>query len=205
MQDRCEIRIEDYRDVSGTYDRLRASVCSSTSAEKLRMYFSRIRSLLSDDGAALNHRHHLTDAGDGQAYAAGGDFIDRYVFPDGELAHIGVVLKEICAAGLGPVDVENLRRHYAITLRHWADRFEKAGERLHDIAGKALPHLARVPRRLRLWLRPQLGCFASDIRSRRIRGTPSDAQLHVPLSTRPSRTPCKCAKRLSDLYRQTEL
>ena len=150
LQDRCEVRIEDYRDVSGTYDRIASvGMFEHVGRKNLRMYFSRIRSLLTDDGAALNHGITSTDAGDGQAYAAGGDFIDRYVFPDGELAHIGVVLKEMCAAGLEPVDVENLRRHYAITLRHWADRFEKADQRLRDIAGE---------KRYRIWRAYLAGC-----------------------------------------------
>lgn len=150
LNDRCEVRIEDYRDAAGTYDRIASvGMFEHVGLKNLRLYFARIRSLLADNGAALNHGITSTDAGDGQSYAAGGDFIDRYVFPDGELAHIGLVLREMCAAGLEPVDVENLRRHYAITLRHWAERFEKAGERLRDIAGE---------KRYRIWRAYLAGC-----------------------------------------------
>ncbi|MHB1618589.1 MAG: class I SAM-dependent methyltransferase [Sulfuricella sp.] len=74
----------------------------------------------------------------------GGDFIERYVFPHGELPHIGLALREMYAAGLEPVDVENLRRHYTLTLTHWAERFEEAGERLREIAGEKYYRIWRM-------------------------------------------------------------
>ncbi len=75
--------------------------------------------------------------------------MERYVFPHGELPHVGLALKEMSAAGLEAVDLENLRRHYAITLAHWAERFEAAGDRIKAIAGE---------RRWRIWRVYLAGC-----------------------------------------------
>jgi len=79
----------------------------------------------------------------------GGDFIERYVFPHGELPHIRLTLKEMGTAGLGPVDVEDLHRHYALTLAYRAERFEANSEKLRAIAGA---------KRLRIWRVYLPGC-----------------------------------------------
>ena len=53
-----------------------------------------------------------------------GDFIDRYIFPGGELLHVSHVLRVLSEAGLEPLDLENLRPHYARTLWAWSDALE---------------------------------------------------------------------------------
>jgi cyclopropane-fatty-acyl-phospholipid synthase len=53
-----------------------------------------------------------------------GAFIEKYIFPGGELLHISHVLKDLALAGLEMVDVENLRPHYARTLWAWSDALE---------------------------------------------------------------------------------
>jgi cyclopropane-fatty-acyl-phospholipid synthase len=78
-----------------------------------------------------------------------GEFIDRYVFPEGELPHISQVLHDMSVAGLEAVDVESLRRHYARTCREWADRLEAARARAEAIAGG---------RRTRIWQIYLAGC-----------------------------------------------
>lgn len=150
LADRCEVRLEDYRDVTGKFDRIASvGMFEHVGLRNLRGYFGKIRELLVDDGIAINHGITSTDPDSGESPWGGGEFIDRYVFPHGELPHIGLALKEICAAGLEPVDVENLRRHYALTLRHWTERFEAAGERLRKLAGE---------RRWRIWRVYLAGC-----------------------------------------------
>lgn len=157
LTDRCEVRIEDYRDVIGSFDRIASvGMFEHVGIRNLRSYFCRIRKLLADDGIALNHGITSTDPDSGESPWGGGDFIERYVFPHGELPHISLALKEISAAGLEPVDVENLRRHYAITLNHWSQRFEAAGERLRELVGE---------KRWRIWRIYLAGCahgFAHD-------------------------------------------
>jgi len=143
LADRCEVRLEDYRDVGGRYDRISSiGMFEHVGLRNLRGYFARIRDLLEDDGIALNHGITSTDPDSAETPWEGGEFIERYVFPHGELPHLSLALKELCAGGLEPVDVENLRRHYALTLRHWAQRFEDAAPALQRMVD---------PRRYRIW------------------------------------------------------
>lgn len=150
LEDRCQVRIEDYRDVKGRFDRIASvGMFEHVGLKNLRPYFTKIRELLADDGVAMNHGITSTDAGSAESPFRGGQFIERYVFPHGELPHISLALKEMSAAGLEVVDVENLRRHYALTLSHWAERFEAHGERLRQIAGE---------KRWRIWRVYLAGC-----------------------------------------------
>ena len=157
LDDRCEVRIEDYRDVTGKFDRITSvGMFEHVGLNNLRAYFTTVRELLADNGAVMNHGITSTDMESGESPWGGGDFIERYVFPHGELPHIGLALREMCAAGLEPMDVENLRRHYTLTLTHWAERFEEAGERLREIAGEKY---------YRIWRMYLAGCahgFAHD-------------------------------------------
>jgi cyclopropane-fatty-acyl-phospholipid synthase len=147
---RCEVRIEDYRDLTGTFDRIASvGMFEHVGIKNLRGYFAKIRELLADNGAALNHGITSTDPDSAETPLGSGAFVERYVFPHGELPHVGLALKEMSAAGLEAVDLENLRRHYAITLALWADRFEVAGERIKAIAGE---------RRWRIWRVYLAGC-----------------------------------------------
>ena len=67
---------------------------------------------------------------DGRPVGRGaGDFIEKYVFPNGELPHISLALESMQRGGLEAIDVESLRRHYAHTLDIWADRFEENAEK----------------------------------------------------------------------------
>ena len=70
--------------------------------------------------------HGITAGGtrNDQLGAGIGDFIERYIFPGGELLHVSQVLREMGEAGLEPLDVENLRPHYARTLWAWSDALE---------------------------------------------------------------------------------
>jgi cyclopropane-fatty-acyl-phospholipid synthase len=150
LADRCEVRLEDYRDVTGRFDRISSvGMFEHVGLKNLRGYFVRMRELLADDGTILNHGITSTSPDSGETPWGGGDFIDRYVFPHGELPHISLALKEMCAAGLEPVDVENLRRHYALTLNHWVERFEAAGDQLRQIVGE---------KRWRIWRLYLAGC-----------------------------------------------
>ena len=74
----------------------------------------------------------------------GGDFIDRYVFPQGELPHISLALSAAQDGGLEALDVESLRRHYARTLEHWAERFETNGDTIRAMVGEKKYRIWRV-------------------------------------------------------------
>src|SRR5690606_6016450 len=96
-------------------------------------YFTQVRRLLKPEGWALNHGITSTDAQDGETRHGGGRFIDRYVFPHGELPHIGTVLRTLQEGGLEAFDVENLRRHYQRTTSLWSQRFEANATRVKPL------------------------------------------------------------------------
>ena len=150
LQDRVEIRLQDYRDVAGRFDRISSvGMFEHVGLKHLTAYFARIRELLTDEGWALNHGITSTDAHDGETSYGGGRFIDRYVFPQGELPHIGTVLKTLQLGGLEAVDVENLRRHYARTMGLWSQAFEANTDKLRAMVDE---------KRWRIWRIYLAGC-----------------------------------------------
>ncbi len=134
LQDRVEIALEDYRDVTGRFDRITSvGMFEHVGLNHLEDYFRRVNDLLEPDGAALNHGITSADPESRTNRVGGGEFINRYVFPHGELPHISLALKSLSAAGLEALDIENLRPHYALTLNHWAARFENASDQLRNM------------------------------------------------------------------------
>ncbi len=97
----------------------------------------------------LNHGITTSDPDSRWIGLGAGEFIDRYVFPDGELPHVSLVLRNMAKAGLEVTDVESLRRHYARTCHEWASRLESNRDRAIAIAGE---------RRLRIWKIYLAGC-----------------------------------------------
>ena len=106
----------------------RSSPRSAIELKNLVPYFRRVHDLLKPGGWALNHGITASDAFNRETSYGGGRFIDQYVFPDGELPHIGTVLTDMQMGGLESVDVEGLRRHYARTLDLWSQAFEARSE-----------------------------------------------------------------------------
>jgi cyclopropane-fatty-acyl-phospholipid synthase len=152
LQDRCAVELCDYRDLSGVgeYDKIASvGMFEHVGLKNLAGYFRKIRSLLKPEGLMLNHGITTSDIDSRWAGLGAGEFIDRYVFPDGELPHLGLVLKEMSAAGLEVTDVESLRRHYARTCRKWTNRLESNLDRAIAVAGE---------RRVRIWQIYLAGC-----------------------------------------------
>lgn len=145
LSDRVEIRLQDYRDVNGTFDRITSvGMFEHVGLKNLPMYFSRINTLLADGGLVMNHGITTTDIENGETPYGGGEFIDKYVFPAGELPHIGTVLKTMQQGGLEAFDVENLRRHYAKTCGIWADNFEARADQIRSITDEKRYRIWRV-------------------------------------------------------------
>jgi cyclopropane-fatty-acyl-phospholipid synthase len=125
LSDRITIRLQDYRDVTGPFDRITSvGMFEHVGRKNLPGYFSHINQLLAEDGVVMNHGITSTDSEGGEVAHGGGEFIDRYVFPNGELPHISQALKAMQEGGLETFDVENLRRHYARTLHIWSEHYE---------------------------------------------------------------------------------
>ena len=150
LQDQIEIRLQDYRDLTGEFDRITSvGMFEHVGRKNLPAYFTKVRELLKEDGVAMNHGITSSDFNSGETALGGGEFIDKYVFPDGELPHISLALEALQQGGLEAFDVENLRRHYAHTLNHWARNFENA-------ATQAREHVSEE--KFRIWRVYLAGC-----------------------------------------------
>lgn len=146
LQDRVEIRLQDYRDVAdGPFDRITSvGMFEHVGLDHLAAYFGRIRELLKPDGWAMNHGITSTDAHDGETRHGGGQFIHRYVFPRGELPHIGTVLRTLQEGGLEALDVENLRRHYQRTTQLWSEAFEAHAAQVRPLVDETRWRIWRI-------------------------------------------------------------
>jgi len=152
LADRCEVRLQDYRDVpgEGVFDKIASiGMIEHVGLKNLPLYFGAIRRLLADGGIALNHGITSVDPESRAVGMGGGEFIEKYVFPHGQLPHLSLVIREMGAAGLEVVDCETLRLHYAKTLRQWSDRLEVKLDAARAFAGD---------RRLRIWRTYLAGC-----------------------------------------------
>jgi cyclopropane-fatty-acyl-phospholipid synthase len=154
LEGRCEVRLLDYRDVpeEQPFDKIASiGMIEHVGRDNLAAYFGKIARLLRPGGLVLNHGITHNTPGQRELGSEIGEFIDRYVFPGGELTHISVVMDALSAQGLEGWDVESLRPHYAKTLWHWVERLEEnraaalaaVGEKLYRIwriymAGSAL-------------------------------------------------------------------
>jgi cyclopropane-fatty-acyl-phospholipid synthase len=128
----CRVEVCDYRDFESSepYDKI-VSVGMFEHVEEghLPQYFTRAWNLLRAGGVFLNH---------GISYSAtyqrqGPSFTDRYVFPNGNLVPLSTSLQVAELSGFEVRDVESLREHYALTLRHWLKRLEAHSEEAHRI------------------------------------------------------------------------
>jgi cyclopropane-fatty-acyl-phospholipid synthase len=135
LQSRCSVAIKDYRELKDfeSFDALASvGMFEHVGEAKLPEYFRQAYHLLRPGGAFLNHgiTRRAIDPPD-----APGSFSDAYVFPDGELTPISASLQVAEQTGFELRDVESLREHYAMTLRHWVRRLESS----HEEALKHIP------------------------------------------------------------------
>ncbi len=122
LGERARVELRDYRDLDERRFDAIASVgmVEHVGLKHLPAYFAAAYRSLRDGGLFLNHG--ITKQGrDGKVWRAGRSFIGRYVFPDGELLPYDVTPRAAERAGFEVRDVENLREHYARTLRAWVD------------------------------------------------------------------------------------
>ncbi|MER7107835.1 cyclopropane-fatty-acyl-phospholipid synthase family protein [Streptomyces sp. NPDC000229] len=125
LTDLVEIRVQDYRDVrDGPYDAISSiGMAEHVGQVRYREYAGELYALLKPGGRLLNHQISRRPETNEAAYRVD-DFIDRYVFPDGELAPVGRTTSALEEAGFEVRDVEAIREHYALTLRQWVANLE---------------------------------------------------------------------------------
>src|SRR5215208_2725017 len=140
LDDRVEIRVQDYRELAGEDFDAVASIgmVEHVGEAQIDLYGEQLASMLRPGGRLLNHgisrlRHGSVE---------GGPFSERYVFPDGETLHVSRVILALERAGFVAQHVEEFGSDYAETLRHWIRNLDENLERAEQLAG---------PERLRVW------------------------------------------------------
>ncbi|MBV1935163.1 class I SAM-dependent methyltransferase [Streptomyces sp. BV286] len=125
LTDRVEIRVQDYRDVTdGPYDAISSvGMAEHVGSERYLEYARVLFGLLGPGGRLLNHQIGRRPWRDESGYELDA-FMDRYVFPDGELEPVGGTVSQLENAGFEVRDVESIREHYGLTLRRWVANLE---------------------------------------------------------------------------------
>jgi cyclopropane-fatty-acyl-phospholipid synthase len=180
LTDRVRIDLMDFRDLdeSVSYDKIASvGMFEHVGCAQMDAYFTKIQRLLRPGGLVMNHGITAGRICPGQVDPGLSAFIERYIFPGGELLPAWEVMQHQADAGLEVVDVENLRPHYARTLWAWSDRLEaklqEASRALVASAGAA--SAPRILRAYRLYL---AGCAMAFERGW--------VSLHQVLATRPT-------------------
>jgi len=129
LQGQVTVELRDYRDLQGegVYDKVASvGMFEHVGLTNLPLYIGTVHRVLRPGGLFLNHG--ITHDEEGWNRTVDAEFINRYVFPDGELDTISNIQQGMERAGFEIHDVEALRPHYALTLRQWARRLEDAHE-----------------------------------------------------------------------------
>jgi cyclopropane-fatty-acyl-phospholipid synthase len=153
VTDRVEIRVADYRELADEPFDAVASIgmVEHVGRSKIDEYAATLFRMLKPGGRLLNHGIARLSPGRSE----GGEFSERYVFPDGDTLQLSRVLEALERAGFETNHVEGFREDYAETLRHWAQRLDEHLEEAERLAG---PERVRV---WRLYLRAARNGFAT--------------------------------------------
>ncbi len=149
LSDQVTIELRDYRDLPQDvqYDRVvSVGMFEHIGIKNFPTYFSLVKRVLKPGGLFLNHGIS-NEAGWRRTQLT--RFINRYIFPDGELTSISRVSQAMEGAGFEVVDVEGLRRHYALTLRHWVKALVEKKEQAAKLSSEEA---------YRLWKLYMAGC-----------------------------------------------
>lgn len=144
LDGQIELQLLDYRDLpqDGRFDKVvSVGMFEHVGHANLALYAERLFGAVREGGLVMNHGITAKHT-DGRPVGRGaGEFIGRYVFPNGELPHLAMISANLSEAGLEIVDVESLRPHYARTLEQWSSRLES---RLEEAAAMVPEHALRI-------------------------------------------------------------
>jgi cyclopropane-fatty-acyl-phospholipid synthase len=157
LEGRVRMELRDYRDLpeTQTYDKIASvGMFEHVGHAHMHAYFGKIFQLLKPGGLVMNHGITAGSIHPGQLGAGMGEFIEKYIFPGGELLHVSQVIRDMAACNLEMVDTENLRPHYARTLWAWSDNLEsRLDEARQVLVSTAGPENGeRILRAYRLYL-----------------------------------------------------
>jgi cyclopropane-fatty-acyl-phospholipid synthase len=152
LGDRCRVAIRDYRTLTAedNFDKIASvGMVEHVGLTHLPVYFESVYRALKPGGLFLNHG--IVSLGEARPRSAGervfrkfwraDAFIDTYVFPDGKLTATDDVIAAAEGSGFEVRDVESLREHYAMTLRHWVRSLEEKTDAATELVGN---HTFRV-------------------------------------------------------------
>jgi cyclopropane-fatty-acyl-phospholipid synthase len=153
LTDLVEIRLQDYRDVDdGPYDAVSSiGMFEHVGFKQLHAYFGRLFDLLRPEGRLLNHaigrpakRRDRAPVHVPPAPWQKRTFIDRFVFPDGELHEVGTIVSAMQQDGFEVRHLESLREHYGLTLRAWVANLEGQWDEAVAQAGEGRARVWRL-------------------------------------------------------------
>ncbi|MBK8295602.1 MAG: class I SAM-dependent methyltransferase [Solirubrobacterales bacterium] len=174
LSDMCEVRIQDYREVTdGPYDKISSvGMYEHVGSSQLDNYMETVKNLGRPGGLALHHGICRMQNDDEQPNT----FITRYVFPDGELHRVATVVAALEKSGQEMRDAESLREHYALTLKRWV-------RNLADNKADAISQIGEERERIwRLYMTASIGAFErGDVAIHQIVATIPGAKHELPL------------------------
>ena len=188
LEDRITIEVKPYSELSGKFDKISSiGMFEHLGLANHETYFLAVRRLLKPGGIYLHHAITRRMKRDRRAWRRKNPeykALIKYIFPGGELDHIGLTADNLQAYGFEVHDVENLREHYARTCRLWA-------ERLHARFGEAVAEVGEA--KARLWLFYLTGCSLAFERG--------SALIYQTVATRRVEGPSGLPPTRADLYR----
>ena len=129
LEDKIELRMQDYRNVTGKFDRIvSVGMFEHVGTPHYQTFFNKVADLLTEDGVALIHAIGRTSPP-----GVTSDWILKYIFPGGYSPAMSEVMPHVERADLYPTDIEVWRLHYAETLRHWRKRFMANADKAAEI------------------------------------------------------------------------
>lgn len=162
LQGRVRMALLDYRELDDAqpFDKIASvGMFEHVGLAHMTDYFRKIHRLLKPGALVLNHGITAGGTRNSQLGGGMGDFIEKYIFPGGELLHVSHVLEHLAEGGLEMLDAENLRPHYARTLWAWSDALEAQLAEAHVVLQKTAGERAeKILRAYRLYLS---GCAMS--------------------------------------------
>ena len=126
LENSVTVDLCDYRDIKGDgyFDKVASvGMFEHVGLKNLPRYFAKVNQLLKPSGLFLNHG--ITHDVEGWQKTLSTEFINRYIFPDGQLDMVSNISREMERAKFEIADCESLRAHYALTLRQWVARLEQ--------------------------------------------------------------------------------
>lgn len=145
LQNSVTVDLCDYRDIKGKsyFDKIASiGMFEHVGLKNLPVYFSCVHSLLKPGGLFLNHG--ITHDVEGWQKTLSTEFINRYIFPDGQLDTVSNISREMERAKFEITDCESLRAHYGLTLRQWVARLEQRHDEALKVVDEATYRIWRL-------------------------------------------------------------